>query len=209
MYCHLILQKGTVSCHTTYSELPPHEIINCAQNLKTVSTLNTKAGFFEMQVPMCQTALSHISQDSDMNQHNKFLLFTVTGNIKLTNGGMRALNWGGPAPGGICARGGPPRGGGVTPTPGRELVVAAFCDGVPGPPGPMPTPWAAHGTKLLRPPTGSPPCNYKHKSNLSICYTVIFEMHVKSQYLTYFHSLLWTYTFLKKTGNIPNIQNIC
>jgi hypothetical protein len=55
---------------------------------ENVSTLNTKARFFEMQVPMCQTAL----QDSDMNQHKTFLLFTVTGNIKLTNGGMRALN---------------------------------------------------------------------------------------------------------------------
>jgi hypothetical protein len=92
MYYHLISQKGTVSCHTTYSELPPHEMINCAKNLETANTLNTKAGFFEMQVPMCQTALSDISQNSDMNQYNKCLLFTVMGNIKLTNGGMRALN---------------------------------------------------------------------------------------------------------------------
>jgi len=62
-------------------------MINCAKNLETISTLNTKAGFFEMQVPMCQTA-----QDSEMNRYNKLLLFIVTGNMKLTNGGMRALN---------------------------------------------------------------------------------------------------------------------
>lgn len=97
-----------------------------------------------------------------------FILYCHTGsscNYKLTNGGMRALNWGGPAPGGICVRGGPPKGGGVTPTPGRVLVAVVLCPVVPGPPRPIPTPWAAHGTKLFRPPTGSAPSDkYKNQT---------------------------------------------
>jgi hypothetical protein len=62
-------------------------------------------------------------------------------------------------------RGGPPKGGGVTPTPGRVLVAVVLCAVVPGPPRPMPTPCAAHGTKLFRPPTGSPPSDkYKNQT---------------------------------------------
>ena len=54
--------------------------------------MNTKAGFCEMVVPICQTAVSYISQDCDMNQHKSFYSSLLTGNIRLTNGGMRALN---------------------------------------------------------------------------------------------------------------------